>query len=144
MSLRLNATTVHTTPSTWQINPLHDSKVGLNRSATFGSRQMLSNDAKLSRSTILPENIENTMVESILEKDGDNVLNTDFDQVKDLPRKKTYSDHSQLKLALYMDRTLYLAGGEVSGRLEVDCLSSKSLKLGKISIDLVGFEGEQL
>ncbi|KAI8800795.1 hypothetical protein BJ742DRAFT_839957 [Cladochytrium replicatum] len=43
-------------------------------------------------------------------------------------------------LTLNMDRTMYMAGGEVTGRFEIRCRSGSKVKLGRIEMTLVGFE----
>ncbi|KAI9092801.1 hypothetical protein DFS34DRAFT_276046 [Phlyctochytrium arcticum] len=47
---------------------------------------------------------------------------------------------SKLKINVLLDSTIYVAGGNLHGRMEVISSSSKSLRLGEISVELNGYE----
>nr|CAG8458075.1 13129_t:CDS:10 [Entrophospora candida] len=47
---------------------------------------------------------------------------------------------SKLKIHVLLDSTVYTAGTNLSGRLVVSSLSSRSLKLGEISVELTAYE----
>ncbi|KAI9012799.1 hypothetical protein BC832DRAFT_548054 [Gaertneriomyces semiglobifer] len=47
---------------------------------------------------------------------------------------------SKLKINVLLDSTIYAAGGNLHGRLEVVSSSNRSLKLGEIAVELNGFE----
>ncbi|KAJ3037489.1 hypothetical protein HDV00_001664 [Rhizophlyctis rosea] len=47
---------------------------------------------------------------------------------------------SKLKVNILLDSTTYVAGGNLNGRLELQCSSNRSIKLGEIAVELTGFE----
>ncbi|KND03682.1 uncharacterized protein SPPG_01150 [Spizellomyces punctatus DAOM BR117] len=47
---------------------------------------------------------------------------------------------SKLKVNVLLDSTIYVAGGNLHGRMEIISSTNKSLKLGEISVELNGFE----
>ncbi|KAJ3076366.1 hypothetical protein HK102_005432, partial [Quaeritorhiza haematococci] len=59
-----------------------------------------------------------------------------------LPHKDgvSVSKGKLLDVALYMDRTVFSAGGELAGRLEIRSRSQRKVKLGLIYVELVGYE----
>ncbi|KAH9245086.1 hypothetical protein BASA81_017446 [Batrachochytrium salamandrivorans] len=56
------------------------------------------------------------------------------------PQPTQSSKCSKLKLKLVLDKTLYVAGGKLQGRVEVTSFSHNNLYLGDISIELKGSE----
>jgi hypothetical protein len=63
------------------------------------------------------------------------------EEVPSMPGKTT-SKTGKVRLQLTFDRPFYNAGGEFSGRLEIQCSSSQSVRLADISIELLGLEGK--
>lgn len=57
------------------------------------------------------------------------------------PVPTTPGKSSKLKINVLLDSTIYAAGGNLYGRLEVVSSSHRSLKLGEIAVELNGFEG---
>ncbi|KAI8801897.1 hypothetical protein BJ742DRAFT_835334 [Cladochytrium replicatum] len=53
---------------------------------------------------------------------------------------RSTSSGGLLDLTLNMDRTMYMAGGEVTGRFEIRCRSGSKVKLGRIEMTFVGYE----
>jgi hypothetical protein len=51
---------------------------------------------------------------------------------------------SKLRLNVWLDSTLFVAGGILSGRLEVDCLTANGVELSEISIEFKGHESKSL
>jgi len=49
---------------------------------------------------------------------------------------------SKLKIRIFFDSTIFQAGGNLFGRMEVTATSSRSLKLGEIAVELAAYEGE--
>ncbi|KAF9090160.1 hypothetical protein BGX29_011625 [Mortierella sp. GBA35] len=47
---------------------------------------------------------------------------------------------SKLKIRIYFDSTIFQAGGNLFGRMEVTATSSRSLKLGEIAVELAAYE----
>ncbi|KAG0205972.1 hypothetical protein BGX28_002522 [Mortierella sp. GBA30] len=51
---------------------------------------------------------------------------------------------SKLKIRIYFDSTIFQAGGNLFGRMEVTATSSRSLKLGEIAVELAAYEGPNI
>lgn len=51
---------------------------------------------------------------------------------------------AKLRLSLLLDSTVFVAGGTLDGRIEITCLSATKVRLGKIAIELTGFEGKHV
>ncbi|KAG0336279.1 hypothetical protein BG004_008123 [Podila humilis] len=47
---------------------------------------------------------------------------------------------SKLKIRIFFDSTIFQAGGNLFGRMEITASSSRSLKLGEISVELAAYE----
>lgn len=48
---------------------------------------------------------------------------------------------SKLKIRIFFDSTIFQAGGNLFGRMEVTATSTRSLKLGEIAVELAAYEG---
>lgn len=48
---------------------------------------------------------------------------------------------SKLKIRIFFDSTIFQAGGNLFGRMEITASSSRSLKLGEIAVELAAYEG---
>lgn len=48
---------------------------------------------------------------------------------------------SKLKIRIFFDSTIFQAGGNLFGRMEITATSSRSLKLGEIAVELAAYEG---
>lgn len=57
------------------------------------------------------------------------------------PKPTTSGKCSKLKLDLSFDSTLFVAGGSLDGRIDFQCFSKSKVKLGRIAVELNGFEG---
>ncbi|KAI1320355.1 hypothetical protein EDD11_001156 [Mortierella claussenii] len=51
---------------------------------------------------------------------------------------------SKLKMRIFFDSTLFQAGGNLFGRMEITATSSRSLKLGEIAVELAAYEGPNI
>ncbi|KAG0265147.1 hypothetical protein BG011_005359 [Mortierella polycephala] len=51
---------------------------------------------------------------------------------------------SKLKIRIYFDSTIFQAGGNLFGRMEIIATSSRSLKLGEIAVELAAYEGPSI
>ena len=58
--------------------------------------------------------------------------------------KHTKSQAKGLSVNVLLDRESYLTADSVTGTLEIKCPKTKKIKLGKISVHLIGFEGRSL
>ncbi|KAJ3016377.1 hypothetical protein HKX48_004055 [Thoreauomyces humboldtii] len=56
------------------------------------------------------------------------------------PIPTTPGKSSKLKVNVLLDSTIYVAGGNLHGRMELVSSSNKSLRLGEIAVELNGFE----
>ncbi|CAG8461841.1 11605_t:CDS:2 [Ambispora leptoticha] len=56
------------------------------------------------------------------------------------PTTTAVSKNSKLKLHVLLDSTIYTAGGTLNGRLLLACSTSRSVKLGEISVELTAYE----
>lgn len=63
------------------------------------------------------------------------------EEVPPMPGKVT-SKTGKVRIQLTFDRPYFNAGGELSGRLEIQCSSSRSVKLADMFIELLGYEGK--
>lgn len=63
------------------------------------------------------------------------------EEVPPMPGKVT-SKTGKVRIQLTFDRPFFNAGGELSGRLEIQCSSSRSVKLADMFIELLGYEGK--
>ncbi|KAF9321214.1 hypothetical protein BG003_003038 [Podila horticola] len=61
------------------------------------------------------------------------------EEVPPMPGKVT-SKTGKVRIQLTFDRPFFNAGGELSGRLEIQCSSSRSVKLADMFIELLGYE----
>ncbi|KAG0030017.1 hypothetical protein BGZ82_007611 [Podila clonocystis] len=61
------------------------------------------------------------------------------EEVPPMPGKVT-SKTGKVRIQLTFDRPYFNAGGELSGRLEIQCSSSRSVKLADMFIELLGYE----
>ncbi|KAI1303226.1 hypothetical protein EDD11_005440 [Mortierella claussenii] len=61
------------------------------------------------------------------------------EEVPPMPGKMT-SKTGKVRLQLTFDRPFFNAGGELSGRLEIQCSSSRSIMLADMIIELLGYE----
>jgi hypothetical protein len=57
-----------------------------------------------------------------------------------MPGKMT-SKTGKVRIQLTFDRPFFNAGGELSGRLEIQCSSSRSVMLADMIVELLGYEG---
>lgn len=53
-------------------------------------------------------------------------------------------NHSKVKVGITLSEGLYVAGGHVTGKLEMDCRSDKDLGVGLIMVELMGVQGALL
>ncbi|KAG0335822.1 hypothetical protein BG000_007192, partial [Podila horticola] len=51
---------------------------------------------------------------------------------------------SKLKIRIFFDSTIFQAGGNLFGRMEITASSSRSLKLGEIAVELAAYEGPDI
>lgn len=58
------------------------------------------------------------------------------------PEPTEYGKCSLVKVNVYLDSTLFVAGGVLHGRMELDCLSATKVKISQISVHLTGAEGK--
>lgn len=49
--------------------------------------------------------------------------------------------HSKVKVTLTMGNTLYVAGGYVSGKMEMECRTDKGLGIGTMMVELTAVQG---
>lgn len=63
------------------------------------------------------------------------------EEVPPMPGKVT-SKTGKVRIQLTFDRPFFNAGGELSGRLEIQCSSSRSVMLADMFIELLGYEGK--
>ncbi|KAF9332741.1 hypothetical protein BG006_004393 [Podila minutissima] len=61
------------------------------------------------------------------------------EEIPPMPGKMT-SKTGKVRIQLTFDRPYFNAGGELSGRLEIQCSSSRSVKLADMFIELLGYE----
>ncbi|KAF9972160.1 hypothetical protein BGZ73_004763, partial [Actinomortierella ambigua] len=61
------------------------------------------------------------------------------EEVPPMPGRMT-SKNGKVRIQLQFDRPFFNAGGELSGRLELQCSSSRSVMLADMVIELVGYE----
>lgn len=54
----------------------------------------------------------------------------------------TVSRHPKVKLDVFLNSSLFQAGGAITGRLELTSATSQKLRLGDIAVELEGIEGE--
>ncbi len=57
------------------------------------------------------------------------------------PIPTTTGKCSKLKINVYLDSTIYVAGGNLHGRLELVSSVTGILKIGEIAVELCGYEG---
>ncbi|KAF9584749.1 hypothetical protein BGW38_005311, partial [Lunasporangiospora selenospora] len=56
---------------------------------------------------------------------------------------KLASKSGKVRIQLTFDRPFFNAGGEISGRLEIQCSSSNSVQLADVAIELLGYEDSE-
>lgn len=49
--------------------------------------------------------------------------------------------HSKVKVTLTMGNPLYVAGGYVSGKMEMECRADKGLGIGTMMVELTAVQG---
>jgi hypothetical protein len=47
-----------------------------------------------------------------------------------------------MRMRLFLDSNIFIAGGNIYGRMEITSATSRSLMLGEISVELIGYEGK--
>ncbi|KAJ1551535.1 hypothetical protein HK096_008955 [Nowakowskiella sp. JEL0078] len=62
--------------------------------------------------------------------------------IDDASSYRNSSPKDMISISLFLNRTLATSGSEMSGRIEINCKSGKRVKLGKICVELMGFEVE--
>jgi hypothetical protein len=137
-------------PSEWNENPLRpeesmtanvnlDSHDGKGITGEKTTKDVLVSASNHTRSTNLPIPTAEWPLPPYFNQ-------TTASQFSSKPKFKTHpSKTSQASIKTSLDRSTFIAGGEVTGKVELKCVKGgKGLKLGDLDVHLVGYEGAYL